>query len=205
MFRRIHLVTGYLIGLRGLSQMKNVRNFCSAINYPNGDEIGRCQPGEDVQAFVIEHSNLGKTDLAQPGFNESPLQADSSFELITPIVFPSFSVASFVNKSNFLQQMINLGVSIHKWDNKQDVCSWIVKLDFKKNVEPVVKFLVDKGIPPDSLGKYLTLNPYIFKENIEDLQIRANYLYAKNFTHDMVAKIFLRNPYWLLFRSGFTY
>lgn len=204
MFRRIFLVNGYRIGFRGLNQLKNIRDFNSANTYHNGEDIGRAQPCEDGQVSVIEPANLGKTDLVQPGFNESPLLADSSFEPITPIASPSFNIASFVNKSHFLQQMMNLGVSIHKWDNKQDVCSWIVKLDFKRNAEPVIKFLVDKGIPPDALGKYLTLNPHIFKENIEDLEIRTNYLYAKNFTPDMVAKIFIRNPYWLLFRSGFT-
>lgn len=62
------------------------------------------------------------------------------------------------------------------------------------------RFLHDLGVPADNLGWWLTVNPYIFKENLDNLQARINYLESMKFSSDQIARVILKNPYWLLFR-----
>lgn len=144
---------------------------------------------------VVDHINHHRAKPFQP--------AEPEFEVVNPIVLPSFNLASYINKSIVLQQIVNLGVAIQKWDKLSGVNSWVVKLDFNKDVEPVVRFLVDNGVQPDKLGRFLTCNPHILNPslvNLEELANRTHYLYSKAFTGEMIARIFTRNPFWLLFR-----
>lgn len=62
------------------------------------------------------------------------------------------------------------------------------------------RFLRDQGVKPEDLGRWLTINPLIFREKIEDLDARINYLKAVKFTSDEIARLISRNPHWLLFR-----
>jgi hypothetical protein len=75
-----------------------------------------------------------------------------------------------------------------------------VKLDFKKDVQPIIQFLVDQGVSPESLGTIFTKSPLLLKTSIEELEIRTKYLQSKRFTSEMIVRIFSRNPFWLLFR-----
>lgn len=62
------------------------------------------------------------------------------------------------------------------------------------------RFLRDQGVKPEDLGRWLTINPLIFREKIEDLDARINYLKAVKFTSDEIVRLISRNPHWLLFR-----
>lgn len=103
-------------------------------------------------------------------------------------------------RSELLQHMVNLGVSLHQWDKMKDVNSWILKMDFETGVKPVIQFLADSNVPADNLGVLFTKYPEILKTSIEDLEVRKNYLEAKKFTPEMIGRIFTRNPMWLLYR-----
>nr|CAG4641991.1 EOG090X0C5Y [Eurycercus lamellatus] len=131
----------------------------------------------------------------------NPLESDTGLNSVPTVIPPSFNVASYVNQSSLLQNMVKLGVAIHQWDNIHDCHSWILKLNFEKDVQPVIRFLVDTGITPDSLGKFFTHNPHILKTSPQDLEVRRNYLESKKFTPEMIARICSRNPFWLLFST----
>lgn len=62
------------------------------------------------------------------------------------------------------------------------------------------RFLLDKGIRKDKLGRFITLNVNIFKENFDDLEVRINYLESKNFKPEVITKIINVNPKWLSVR-----
>lgn len=130
----------------------------------------------------------------------SPLVVDPTFEGVSPIASASFNLASLVNKSELLQLMVKLGVSIDQWERKGDVHEWVMTLNFQKDVQPIIQFLVDQGVIADCLGRFFTKNPYILKSSIEDLEIRTNYLRSKKFSTEMISRILSRNPHWLLFR-----
>jgi mTERF domain-containing protein len=62
------------------------------------------------------------------------------------------------------------------------------------------RFLHDLGVPSDELGAFITRNPWIFQDNLDDLQVRVNYLESKKFSAEMIARVVRRNPSWLSFR-----
>jgi mTERF domain-containing protein len=62
------------------------------------------------------------------------------------------------------------------------------------------RFLHDLGVPSDELGAFITRNPWIFKEDMDDLQVRVSYLQSKKFSEEMIARVVRRNPRWLSFR-----
>lgn len=67
------------------------------------------------------------------------------------------------------------------------------------------RFLHDLGVPSDELGSFITKSPWIFKEDLGDLQVRVNYLQSKKFSADMITRIVRKNPRWLLFRYSVSY
>lgn len=67
------------------------------------------------------------------------------------------------------------------------------------------RFLHDLGVPSDELGHFITINPWIFKEDLDDLQVRVNYLQSKKFSADMITRIVRKNPCWLVFRCSINF
>jgi hypothetical protein len=58
------------------------------------------------------------------------------------------------------------------------------------------------GVPSDELGVFITKNPCIFKDDLDDLQVRVNYLQSKKFSAEMITRVVRRNPWWLSFRCS---
>ncbi|XP_054289122.1 transcription termination factor 3, mitochondrial-like isoform X1 [Macrosteles quadrilineatus] len=120
---------------------------------------------------------------------------------IGPFASPSFNLAAYVNDSFTLQQFVLLGVKLNVLEKKPEVAEYILKLNFEKQVKPYLRFLHDVGVPTEEFGRFITKNPLIFREDLEDLQIRINYLEAKKFTTEMISRIVTRNPSWLSFST----
>ena len=176
-----------------------------------------CRQYCDASGAVIS-SNLSKEQMCQSpnierNLNEklesqisnNPLQSDKSFECVVPIVTPSFNLAAYVNKSEVLQEMVKLGVAIYKWDKMSDVQEMVLKKNFNTDIKPLITFLVDVGVEPDNLGMFLTRNPKILNESLENLQARHNFLVYKKFNGDEISRIYTRNPSWLTFKLVFFF
>ncbi|XP_039486689.1 transcription termination factor 3, mitochondrial [Drosophila santomea] len=114
---------------------------------------------------------------------------------------PSFNLAAYVNNSSTLQHLISLGVDLHSIERRKGLGDFVLKLDFEKNVKPYITFLVDQGISPDDFGRMFTKNPLLFKEDLDDLQTRVDYLKSKRFSAEARQRIFTHNPYWLMFST----
>ncbi|XP_063844168.1 transcription termination factor 3, mitochondrial-like [Scylla paramamosain] len=125
----------------------------------------------------------------------------SDIDVLAPELRPTFNLAAYVNKSATLQQLVKLGVDLSTWDARKDVNSFILPLDFERDMKKYIVFLHDLGISADDLGRWLTVNPYIFQQNIEDLEARTNYLEFMKFSEEDIARIISKNPYWLLFST----
>jgi len=112
---------------------------------------------------------------------------------------PTVSLASLVNESETLQKLVDLGVKLSYWDNS-DKLGLAVKLDFDRDVAPVVRFLADFGVPHDKIGNVLTRGADLLETPEEDLMARTSYLISKKFTKDDIATIIVKDPHWLLFK-----
>ncbi|KAH8371073.1 hypothetical protein KR093_006132 [Drosophila rubida] len=114
---------------------------------------------------------------------------------------PSFNLAAHVNKSNTLQQLLKLGVDLHSIERRKGLGEFVLRLDFEQNVKPFLTFLVDQGVSPDDFGRMITKNPLLFKEDLDDLKTRMEYLKSKRFSTEAQQRILTHNPYWLMFST----
>jgi mTERF domain-containing protein len=109
---------------------------------------------------------------------------------------PTQTLAALVNESRTLQKLVDLGVSLHTWEQNNHV-NLAVKLDFVRDVAPVVRFLADVGIRHDRIGDVLTENPLLIEEEVGRLKTRVAYMGSKNFTEKSISKIITECPSWL--------
>lgn len=112
---------------------------------------------------------------------------------------PSHNLAAYINKSSTLQQLIKLGVDLHRIERRRGLAQFVLRLDFDRDMRQHLQFLTDTGVAADQLGPFITKNPLIFKESIDDLQTRIHYLQSKRFQAADILRIVQQNPFWLMF------
>ncbi|XP_014479407.1 PREDICTED: transcription termination factor 3, mitochondrial [Dinoponera quadriceps] len=117
---------------------------------------------------------------------------------IGPYLTPTFTFAKYANKSKTIQKLVKLGVELYKLESEEGMINYILGLDFERDMKPYIMFLSDCGVPADQLGHFITKNPHIFKEDMDDLHTRIRYLRAHEFSIDMIKTIICKNPRWLL-------
>ena len=130
----------------------------------------------------------------------SPEKFDTAEEFLS-FTSPSFNFAAYVNKSETLKNFVELGVDLSKIEKRKGLPQFILKLDFDRDIKKHLFFLHDLGLPADCYGEFITKNPLIFKETIEDLETRVYYLRSKKFTIEQVRRIVEKNPFWLSFST----
>ncbi|EAA00025.4 AGAP012143-PA [Anopheles gambiae str. PEST] len=129
-----------------------------------------------------------------------PVADPMSLEVF-PNTRPAFNFAAYVNKSPTLQQLVSLGVELHKLEKRKGIAQFVLGLDFDRDMRNHIRFLADVGVPAESLGEFLTKNPLIFKEDLGDLETRVNYLQSKRFLPEEIARIVTKNPFWLMLNT----
>lgn len=158
----------------------------------------------DLKDIRVSNSGIKSSEYKKYFSDENksvlePCEEDVSD--IVPNVSPTFNFAAYVNKSYTLQELVKLGVHLHKLEKKKEVLDFVIKLDFENDIKNHLRFLHDVGVPAENFGSFITKNPLIFKEDLEDLKIRVHYLLAKKFTPEMIAGIVTKNPRWLSFST----
>lgn len=145
---------------------------------------------KEMESIVEDEEREHSRSVLAPIEDESLIYAE-------PMLRPTYNLAAYVQKSETLQQLMKLGVNLDRLDAK-NIGDFIANLDFKRDVEPYILLLTkDIGVPADIIGKFLTNNPDILKESLDDLQVRVNYLQLKRFTQEQIASIISRNQFWL--------
>ncbi|XP_022057993.2 transcription termination factor 3, mitochondrial isoform X2 [Acanthochromis polyacanthus] len=119
----------------------------------------------------------------------------------SPSVMPlaSTSLRDYVDKSETLTKLVQLGVDLWKLEQRPHVGSMLLKLDFSKDVAPRLLFLKEVGVEDSRFGYIITRNPFILTESLENLQTRVNYLKSKKFSSETIASMVSRAPYLLNF------
>ncbi|RWS10782.1 mTERF domain-containing protein 1-like protein [Dinothrombium tinctorium] len=109
----------------------------------------------------------------------------------------TFNLAAYVDRSNTLKRLVDLGVDLYKVERSKEACEHILRLDFNKDIKPYISFLHDKGIPADKLGHFISEFPLVFSESTYNLQLRLDYLRSKHFTRNAIIKILTKHPRFL--------
>lgn len=168
----------------------------SFVKHPPALQISKTNSNElqidwDKEMDIIEedeHETI--RSVLAPVEDESEIYAE-------PMLMPTYNLAAYVQKSDTLQQLLKLGVNLHSLDVK-NVGEFIANLDFKRDIEKYILLLnQDVGVPIEQIAKIFTKNPYILKEDIENIQTRINYLQLKRFKSDDIVRIVTSNPKWL--------
>lgn len=172
--------------LRSLSK-KTINQPCLALLSTNLERQG--------------HPDIHNKNLIDPR-RVSPLHVlkpkeSLDFDAVHKELRPTFNLAAYANKSEVLQELTKLGVKVYKIEKNVELAEYILKLDFRKDIVPIIQFLHDNGVNPDDLGEVISRRPAILKESIDDLNVRINYLQSKKFTKEMITKIITECPLWL--------
>lgn len=166
---------------------------------------------ESPQAAVFQVPNvadLENDDLAtlqnklapEPRLDALSTSVDAEFlDEMGPALPKSFNFAAYANKSVTVQRLVQLGVDLSICE-KKGLGQELITLDFEKDVEPLIHFLTSQGVPADRLGWWFTKNPHVFREPLENLQVRIDYLVSKRFSPEAVTRIVSNAPLFLAFR-----
>lgn len=127
-------------------------------------------------------------------------ECKEDIEHVAPYLRPTFNFAAYVNKSETLQQLVKLGVNLHRIEKTVDGVPFIMKLDFEKDIKNHIQFLCDRGVDLETVAEIFSNNPLVLKEDLDDLEVRMNYLESKRFNKQMIARILSKNHFWLSFR-----
>jgi len=160
-------------------------------------------PAVHVQEIITNNHQLNE-DFLDDSDITLPQPLDKCTEDISdigPYLTPTFTFAKYANKSRTIQELVKLGVNLYRFESKPEILQFILGLDFDRDIKPYIRFLHDCGVPPDYLGQFLTKNPHILKEDMDDLYTRIRYLRAHAFTTDMIKIIVCKNPNWLLYST----
>lgn len=126
---------------------------------------------------------------------------EESVSISVPTAFPpdSVSLRDYVDQSETLCKLVQLGVNLWKLEQRPNVGSMLLRLNFDTDVAPRLLFLKDIGVEDSRFGYIITHNPFILTEDLENLQARVNYLKSKKFSSETVASMVSRAPYLLNF------
>lgn len=138
-----------------------------------------------------------RLDVDMSPFSEN-VDLDYLDDLMPPLT-NTFNLAHYINRMPTLQRLVDLGVNLYVLEQDREIAQYLIRLDFERDVKNHLIFLKRIGITDDELGTWITCNPLIFRETIENLKIRLEYLKSKKFTKEMVELILRRYPLFLNF------
>lgn len=191
-----------------IPQIQCFRKFCAGPDLPSITQVKSIQSKHEQHRrrseldidWDFEMREIYKEEQNQQTLLD-PVQDENSVDVV-PNIGKSFSLAAYASKSPTLQELLKLGVSLFKISNQTSQAEFLLTLDFEKNMKEHIYFLTKViGIDPNLLGRFITRNPDIFREEIDDLQTRVNYLKSKKFKPDEITSIVERNPFWLMFTT----
>ncbi|XP_047239446.1 transcription termination factor 3, mitochondrial isoform X1 [Girardinichthys multiradiatus] len=168
-------------------------------------DLSECKPAllPTLGALPLTQNQISFEDLDADD-ECSALEEISDEEAVGISIPPSIPPASnslqdYVDKSETLTKLVQLGVCLWKLERRPNVGSMLLRLDFSKDVAPWLLFLKEIGVEDSRLGYIISHNPFILSENLDNLQARVNYLKSKKFSSETVASMVSRAPYLLNF------
>ena len=106
----------------------------------------------------------------------------------------SRNLAAYINDSTVLSNLVKLGVNLSAVEKNVDIATHLVKADYDRDIAPYLLFLHNVGVVDSDISGFLTKNPSIFLESLENLQIRIDYLQSKKFSNEAIARIVTKAP-----------
>lgn len=162
-------------------QLINRYNF-STVNSDGTDTVKALRNLESLNCLanlcLVQSSSASVLDELKPGL---PRQ--------------SYSIAPFVNVSDCLASLVNLGVDLSHIELKfKDVAQFLITANFEQDIKPRLLLLHQFGISDGDLAHILTKSPSIFVTPVDDMETRVSYLKSKEFSCDAILRIICKAP-----------
>jgi len=163
-----------------------VKFFSSALHTHTSDEIA------DTSLSAVTNDGIEPLNASEREQRQTELNVSG---IVPALPKKSFSLAAYVNESKTLRNLVMLGVNLSKIEERDiSLAEKLVKLDFERDVKPVLLFLHHCDVKECDIGECITRNPLLLTESIDDMQVRVNYLESKRFSKESIAKIVSRAP-----------
>ncbi|CAL9691491.1 unnamed protein product [Knipowitschia caucasica] len=185
---------------RGTQRGTRMRHLCHSVKH-----LDLINP---ATTFVSNKSVLQGTENTSidvdtkaefPTLEEIDEEETATISVPTALPPSSTSLKDYVDQSETLRKLVQLGVNLWKLEQRQNVGSMLLKLDFDTDVVPKLLFLKDIGVEDSRLGYIVSHNPFILTQTLQNLEARVNYLKSKKFNSEEVASMVSRAPYLLNF------
>lgn len=121
---------------------------------------------------------------------------------LNPPMKRSYNLASYVNHSRTLQELLKLEVSLFDIENTNyEAAKSLLSLDFDRDCVAHIKFLVDNGLKKRNLGRFISEFPTLFSQHIDDLQTRLNYYEVKGFTREQIGHALNKSSHFIAHKT----
>ena len=103
----------------------------------------------------------------------------SDLENIRPhLPTKSGNLATYVNDSETLTKLVQLGVNLSVVEKNQAVANHLLKVDFDTNIRIYLEFLHKITVATNDFGQIITRSPSLLLEDLDDLQVPATWFYS---------------------------
>ncbi|KAI4871813.1 hypothetical protein NFI96_016371 [Prochilodus magdalenae] len=190
-------------GIRYLTEQRSVSSpslIRSSDLRLNDDENPPVEEASSVVSLPAGQTVIDVDAVRYPSpFKE--ISEEDAVQITVPSDLPpaAFSLRDYVDHSETLRRLVQLGVNLKTLEQRPNVGSMLVRLDFQADVAPRLFFLKDLGVEDSQLGQLLTKNPFILTKSLENLQARVAYLKSKKFSSESIAAMVSKAPYLLNF------
>ena len=106
----------------------------------------------------------------------------------------SASLVPYVNDSEVLQKLVQLGADLSRMEQKHDISNHLLKCDFDTDIKPRILFLSELGVPHNKMGLVITRHPNILVHDMDHMKVRVQYFESKNFSPEAIARIVTMAP-----------
>ncbi|KAF8381337.1 hypothetical protein PRIPAC_70479 [Pristionchus pacificus] len=151
--------------------------------------------------IIYSEGELDASDLSKPPSRSNPHPLDTS--LLPPS--HARSLTPYVNHVPLLKRLVDVGVDLFEIECKYPaVPRHLLRLPYAEAREKI-RWLVSivfanpalAGFTPDSLGDYITRNPYVLLQKLDDMKARVNYLASIKFNRKEILKLVSEFRFWL--------
>jgi len=168
--------------------LMNKADMNSQVNFPsstgdsrNGDE------GVNTSLSAVIHDGLKRSDALEGELHQTEFDVSG---IVPALPKKSFSLAAYVNESKTLWNLVMLGVNLSKIEEGDiSLAEQLVKLDFERDVKPILLLLHHCGVKECDIGECITRSPGLLTEPIDDMEVRVNYLESKRFSKESITRI----------------
>lgn len=180
-------------GIRLIHQKSELQNIVTPSDKPENSKTS-------FELLDLESIDEAIKNLEEEKPKSILQNCEEDLSHIAPYLKPSYNFAAYVNKSETLQELLKLGVNLYKVEKIRDAPNYITSLNFENDIKEHVIFIHSLGLSVENIGVFITKNPFIFKEDLNDLKTRVAYLKFKKFDDESITRILSLNPKWLQFR-----